>query len=362
MLTGLLRCSIRSLPGAPAILAAATRHLAWELRTERAEAYILDPNGNAQQIFCSSNSDPAPLPISKAVIHLLKKRAHLSSIADVARRQDRPLFEYMETRGFNVIAPIVSKNKLLGWLALGLEDSRLTVDFLDDLSIATHLLSMCLSHSHEEMGQKPSPWHLVLTAFQSGMLILSREGEVIDCVGETFFLGCAPRRGESFEKIRSGRIREVIAEAMRGNFTTASWIDPKLEQPITCASTALADESIALHFGILQANSTKNLSSPSDGIELTGLLESLPLPVIPDGTLGSSSVLPSGRISTMTSEDIRRCANAAVANNVKTLRLRYQPRSGSIRAVLFYESPSGDAESHLGRDIEEAVQFVVTPA
>jgi hypothetical protein len=273
------------------------------------------------------------------------------------------LLDYLQARELNVIAPMMPGNELLGWLALGLESSMLTPDFLDDLHVALHLLNMSLVHAKpEEVEPQASPWHQALAAFRVGMLVVDAEGKVLDFVGETALLGSVPAKGDSFRKIRSGRIREVIAESLKGNFMMETWSDPRSGQLITCAALALANETVALSFGVVRGTVEKNPSLVQPEIELASFFESLPLPVLPDGSAGPSAALPVGLISRIDSEQIRRCANAAKTNNVKALRIRYRPQRGPAQAVLFFETPSVDAESHLARDIVDSVQFVVTPA
>ncbi len=84
-------------------------------------------------------------PMPEKALHVLQKRGRLTCAGDLNRRLDAPLIGYLNERGLNVVAPLMSVDSIVGWLAMNLDNSILTDDFLDDLHIATRLLSMSLS-------------------------------------------------------------------------------------------------------------------------------------------------------------------------------------------------------------------------
>jgi len=346
--------------GYDTLLSAATRQLAWELRAMGAEACALDIESQIRRVYCSLSEGLDLHPIPDAIGRILKAKRFLVCKKDLTRKADAPLIEYLETQRLNVIAPLMPDYRLLGWLAFRLDETMLTDAFLDDLHIAAHLLALTLRNPSEEPPRKANSWHQVLAEFNVGMLTLGPNGKIIDVMGDTSLLGLTSSSGHSLKSVRNGHIREVIAEALRGNLTTKIWVDARSGQSYAGAATALGDKTIALRFERLMTTPPKSDGGSSSMVELSPLLESLTLPVLVEGAPGSTAGLPKGCISTNDSESIRRCAQAAISGEAKALRIRFTPDGKSSRAVLFFETPAKGEESFLGRDISHAVEFRVT--
>jgi hypothetical protein len=343
----------------PTILGAATRHLAWELRANVAEAYLLDLSANPIKVFCEPSTVSDSSEVSSKLLRVLERRARPTCLTDLNQIQDRSLFQHMEMRGLTVVVPFLKENKLMGWLGLGLDASTLTDDFLDDLYVVTHLLTLSLISAPSDTVEQINLWDRALGAFRTGMLILDRQGKVTDLAGEMNLLGNSPARGASFTEIRNGRIREIVARALRGNFTSSEWCCPGSAEVVRCSAAAFSEESMVLSFGISKFTSTPAPESAPPSVDLKELLSSLPVPVLPDSACGSPAEIPGGQITAFDSDQIRKCANAALAKEAKSLRFRCRREATNTQAVLFFESPQTESESTFGSDVNEAVRFVV---
>jgi hypothetical protein len=254
---------------------------------------------------------------------------------------------------------------MLGWLSLNLDAARCTDDFLDDLQVAAHLLTISLAEAYRREGARWNADRLddAFAALKSGILIIDEEGQIAALTGETTFLGGNPKKGESFKSIHNSRVREVIAHALRGDFVEKSWVDFGSQETMACHSAGLGDGKIVLFWGPARNGlpSTKRAGHPA-GMDLKEVLESLPVPVVLDAagaTVPEASILPQGRISDRDGQAIRACALQAEAKKVKSLRLRWGKERSPVHAVLFYETAPGETKSDFADDINQAVRFSV---
>jgi hypothetical protein len=345
-----------------AFLAAATRHLAWELRADHAEAYLVNEQAEARRVFCTPMLGDASAA-AEGVCRVLEKHGRLITSAELRRRSDTPLLDHLETRGLNVIAPMLEETRLVGWLALGFEnDSVLTDEFLDELQIATHLLSLVLAQRRDETDTGERPWHDVLLAFDSGLILITDSGEIADVAGATHLLGGPLISGQPFKAIRNARIRDVVAKALRSNFATERWTDPRSEQTIVCSAKPLADGAVAIRYCSVHQDVEGHDSGTTEQIDLQPLLESLTIPVEPEIPAESAPSVPKGRVTFEDSIRIRRCAESARSRNAKALKMRFHVEGSHGRGVLFYETSLAEAESQLSDDASQAVKFHVSPA
>jgi hypothetical protein len=336
-------------------LAAATRQLAWELRTQTAETYIVNLNEPPQCIFALPGNLPEGDVPSIKVIRLLSRKAYAFGLADIRGPKEKPLLEYLQKRGMTVVAPITRQGSWIGWIALGMDENAVTSDFLDELQIVTHLLSLGLVAPSK--AADPNEWGSILTAFETVLLSVSAEGIITQIAGGSEYLGHHVSRGDSFLEVRNARIRQIIAGALAGNFTSDRWLDPVSGKSLQGEAKSLPDGVVAVNFSA--AGLPSNVAACCD-VELVPLLESLSLPVTPDASAGYSPQIPHGCVTAADSERIVRCANLAKQKSVKALKLRYDADEKGGRGVLFSECSSSETASRLVEDIGSAVEFVVS--
>ena len=353
-----------------AILMAATRQLAWDLRAERIDAFLhVSETGTYQMVHAEPemaqvrNGTP-----SSEIVRLIKKRFYPATLAEMESRAFRSLHHYLTGRKMNVLVPLVQESHLLGWLTLNLDAARCTDDFLDDLQVAAHLLTISVAEAYrrEQACQDAGMLNDAFTALRSGILIIDEEGQITALSGETVLLGGTPLKGESFKSVHNSRVREVVSHALRGDFIEKSWVDFDSQATISCRSTPLGDGKIVLFWGPAQsAHPAGEQPNRLPGFDLKEVLESLPVPVVLDAAgaaTPAASILPRGRISDWDGQAIRACAQQAEARKAKSLRLRWGKSRSPVNAVLFYETASGEANSDFSDDINRAVRFSVVTA
>jgi len=350
-----------------AILMAAARQLAWDLRAERSEAFLhCAETRTFQKVYAepetgeAKESEPSP-----EIIRLIKKRFYPSTLMELESRPFRPLHQYLASRNLNLLVPLVKETLLLGWLTFSLEAERCTDDFLDDLQVAAHLLMISLGEAYHRVEAKQDAVKLddAFSALKSGILVIDAEGQINGIAGATALLGSQPQKGESFKSIHNSRVREVIAHALRNNFIEKSWVDFSSRETIVSYSTRLADGKIVVFWGPRQSELPSAKPSGAPSFNLKEVIESLPVPVLLDaGGSPGATTLPEGRISDQDGEAIRACALQAEAKNVKALHLRLGKDRSPVHAVLFYETAAGEANSDFADNINQAVQFSVVTA
>jgi hypothetical protein len=353
-----------------AILMAAAQQLSWDLRAERTEAFLLAPETDQTDAYelvygdaeAQGDGDPAP-----EIVRLIKKRFYPATLGDMESRAYSSLRHYLAARKMNVVVPLVQEAHLLGWVSLNLDAGRCTDDFLDDLQVAAHLLTMSVADAYrrEQASQDAGKLDQAFAALKSGILVLDEEGQIAAMSGETSFLGGNPQKGISFKSIHNSRVREVIAHALRGEFVEKAWVDFDSRKMMISHAAGLADGKIALYWGPARSGiSSVEPTGGRAGFDLKEVLESLPVPVVLDaaGATAESSALPQGRISDRDGQAIRACAVQAEAQKVKSLRLRLGKDRSPLSAVLFYERAPGNVNTDFPDDISQAVRFSVVTA
>jgi hypothetical protein len=352
-----------------AILIAAARQLAWDLRADRVEAYLRKVEKTGfREVYAEPDARRsercAPSP---EVIRLIRKRPYPVTSHELEARSARPLFRYLTDRNLSLIIPLVKDTCLLGWLAFGLESSRCTDDLLDDLQVVGHLLTVSVSEAYNGELKTHENKNLdeAFTALRSGLLVVDQEGNISSVIGATALLGSDPKKGESFKSIHNSRIREVIAHGLRQEFIEKSWVDFASRETIRACSTKLTDGQIALLWGPgkFQRQIAEELTSGPIGLDLKEVLDSLPVPVLLDNEVTPGSVpCPQGRITDADGQAIRNCARQALARNIKALRLRWGKKRRPDNAVLFYETDASEASADFSEDIKQAVHFSLVAA
>ena len=352
-----------------AVLIAAARQLAWDLRADRVEAFLRMVDKSAFRKICAepdlrAAQGCAPSP---EVVRLIKKRSYPMTAAELEARSARPLYHYLTSRNLNLMVPLVKDSRLLGWLAFGLDPTRCTDDLLDDLQVVGHLLTISVSEAYKREVDQHDAKSLydAFSALRSGILTVDQEGNIANVTGATSLLGSDPQRGDSFKSIHNSRVREVIAHALRGEFIERSWVDFPSQEMVGTYSTKLADGQIALFWGPsrMRRQTVERPAVKPSGLDLKEVLESLPVPVLLDNEVTPGSVpCPQGRITDADCQAIRDCALQAQAKNVKALRLRWGKRRSPENAVLFYETDINEGSEEFSDDIKHAVRFSLEAA
>jgi len=351
---------------AEAILLSAAKHLEWELRADRAEAHLLPKeDGESREIFCSPLiHEEDPVSCGSKIVALIKGRTFPSTLGDLNARRYRPLADYLASRQLNLIIPLAREDRLFGWMAFFLEPEMMTEDFLDDLQIAAHLLTLSLNDAAQrnEIEAEENIWDEALLALKAGLLIIDDQGSVVETVGDLTVLGNIPVKGDPFKTIQSSKMREVIARMRKGELGKSVWTDPVSQRPFVACGEKLDDGSIVIHFGEQRLFSNSPAATARHEIDFGELVEALPLPVTSDTACGlSQASLPEGRVTREDSDAIKKCALSAKSRNAKVLRLRCGT-GGSLRpAVLFFESPELETSS-FPEDVTHAVQFSLNAA
>lgn len=350
-----------------AILMAAVQQLSWDLRAERTEAFLHTPETDTYQMVYAEPETPGVRGVgpSPEIIRLIKKRFYPTTLSEMESRAFCSLRHYLAGRKMNVLVPLAQESLMLGWLSLNLDAARCTDDFLDDLQVAAHLLTISLAEAYrrEEAHRDTGRLNDAFAALKSGILIIDEEGQIAALTGETAFLGGNPQKGDSFKSIHNSRVREVIAHALRGNYVEKSWVDFDSKEPMASRSSGLEDGKIVVFWGPARSDhpSAKQASRPAS-FDLKEVLESLPVPVVLEAAgavAPEASILPQGWISDRDGQAIRACALQAKAQKVKSLRLRWGKERSPVHAVLFYETAPGEVNSDFSDDINRAVQFSV---
>jgi PAS domain-containing protein len=352
-----------------AVLNAAVRQLAWDLRADRVEAFLRLADNNGFRNVCTK-PDSAGVenrPASSEVIRFIKKRCYPMTADELESRAARPLYHYLTSRNLNLIIPLTKDSCLLGWLAFNLEASRCTDELLDDLQVVGHLLAISVSEAHKREVELHEAKSLrnAFSALRSGILTVDQEGNIISAFGATGLLGGDPQKGDSFKTIHNSRVREIIARALQGESIERSWVDFASSETIVAHSTKLTDGQTALFWGPakFQRQNEETSGISVAGLELKEVLDSLPVPVLLDNEVTPGSVAcPEGRITEADFQAIRDCALQAQAKNIKALRLRWGKRQSPENAVLFYEADTHEGSAEFADDIRHAVRFSLEAA
>ncbi len=330
------------------ILITCVRHLTWELKAEHAEAFLVDKNGSCKRVFGDEVSDLLVPTFQRR----LAKLARPLTRHDLTAKQDQPIRNYLEQRKINLICPLVMSKQLIGWMAYAVDHEIISDEFVDDIQVIAHLISLGLNSVPELPDNPLETWQTAFSVMRKGAMIFDRTGNLITFVGDMSLLGAPPKTGASFKQIRMGHVREVIVEALANRFAPVTWTDPDSGQALTAEATAIPDGTIAISFGPSSTQKSDHVTP------IEQLIESLPLPVQIESS-GSSSIMPAGKVTSQDSTAIRECASAALARNVKSLRLRYRPGSEQSKAVLFFESKTDLASNQFQQDVNAAVVFSI---
>ncbi len=349
-----------------AVLMAAARQLFWDLRATRGEVFLrmVERNGY-QKIYAEPEASGAPnAAVSPEVVRLIKKRSFPVTLQELEARPARPLYDYLASRHFNLLIPLLKENRLLGWLSFGVEDSRCTDELLDDLQIVGHLLTISVAEAFD----REMKYHEAAGLFEAfsglkfGILTIDQEGEIVNLAGTTVPLGSGPRQGDHFKMIHNSRVREVIAHALRGRFVERTWEDFDSRVTMRCHAAKLSDGKIVVFWQPRQSQA-QDQDAAKQHLELKEVLDSLPVPVLLDNEVTPGSVAcPEARITEADFRAIKDCALQAQAKNVKALRLRWGKRRSPENAVLFYEADLNEASADFADDIKHTVRFSLEAA
>jgi hypothetical protein len=349
-----------------AVLMAAAQQLFWDLRATRGEVFLrmMERNG-FRKIHAEPEGSRGPnSSVSTEVVRLIKRRSFPVTLQELETRPTRALYDYLASRHLNLLIPLVKENRLLGWIAFGVEESRCTSELLDDLQVVGHLLTISVAEAfdrelkyYEAVGLEEA-----CSAFKLGILTINREGEILHIAGATGPLGSAPRQGDHFRTIHNSRVREVVAHALRGQLVEKTWEDFDSRVTMRCVAAGLDDEKIAVFWQPQPAASAAQ-GAARQRLNLKEVLDSLPVPVLLDNEVTPGSMTcPEGRITEADFQAIKDCAIQAQAKNVKALRLRWGKRRSPENAVLFYEAESHEGSEEFADDIQHAVRFSLEAA
>ncbi|HEY5741728.1 MAG TPA: hypothetical protein VIS99_04245, partial [Terrimicrobiaceae bacterium] len=347
-----------------AVLMAAARQLFWDLRATRGEVFLrmVEKNG-FQKVYAEPElRTTANSAISSEVVRLIKKRSFPVTLQDLEARPVRPLYQYLASRHLNLLIPLIKEARLLGWLAFAVEDSRCTHELLDDLQIVGHLLTTSVAEAfdRELRDHEAASLFEAFSVLHCGILIIDQEGQILNIAGTTMPLGSGLRQGDHFKAIHNSRVREVIAQALRGRFLESTWGDFDSQMTMTCFAVKLDEKRILVFW---QPQQRQSQGFGRQHLELKQVLDSLPVPVLLDDEVTPGSVAcPEGRITEADCEAIRDCALQAQAKNVKALRLRWGKRRSTDNAVLFYEANINEGSEEFADDIKHAVRFSLQAA
>jgi hypothetical protein len=349
-----------------AVLMAAARQLFWDLRATRGEVFLrMVERKGFQKVYAEPETSGGPkVAVSPEVVRLIKKRSFPVTLQELEARPARPLYEYLASRHFNLLIPLLKENRLLGWLSFAVEESRCTHELLDDLQIIGHLLTVSVAEAFD----REARYHEAIGLFEAfaalkfGIMTIDQEGEIVNLAGTTAPLGSGPRQGDHFKTIHNSRVREVIAHALRGRFVERMWEDFDSRVTMRCLATKLGDGKIVVFWQPRQSQS-EDQQAAKQHLDLKEALDSLPVPVLLDNEITQGSVAcPEARITESDFQAIRDCALQAQAKNVKALRLRWGKRRSPENAVLFYEADITEGSTEFADDIKHAVRFSLEAA
>lgn len=347
-----------------AVLMAAARQLFWDLRATRGEVFLrmVEKNG-FQKVYAEPEARRAAnSAMSPEVVRLIKKRSFPVTLQELEARPARPLYDYLASRHLNLLIPLMKEARLLGWLAFAVEESRCTNELLDDLQIVGHLLTTSVAEAFDRQLRDHESAGLfeAFSALKCGILTIDQEGQIVHIAGTTVPLGSGPRPGDHFKTIHNSRVREVIAQALRGRFVERTWGDFDSQLTMTCFASKLDERKIVVFW---QPQQSLPLDLAKQRLDLKEVLDSLPVPVLLDNeATPGAGACPEGRITEADFEAIRDCALQAQAKNVKALRLRWGKNRSPENAVLFYEADINEGSAEFADDIKHAVRFSLEAA
>jgi nitrogen-specific signal transduction histidine kinase len=188
----------------------------------------------------------------------LERNAHLVAgttvglLSDAAAR--RLLGTALHAMGAEVIAPLLARGRLLGWLFIGCRSTGLPFDYadLEDVSTAAEHVATLLENAslYEEVALQKTLAETLLHTLPTGVIAADAEGVVrwFSTSAEALLgIKALDAIGQPAEVLGS-RLADLLRRAIRGDMTDfpRAWTDPQTRKAIFVQSRTLSDGSACL--------------------------------------------------------------------------------------------------------------------